>query len=81
MGMAFEYISTYGANPLIQNLISESELSSPMFGFKLVPSAPELFLGGVNPDYNEKDFTWVPLSFEVCRIFNAYKVSLTRAPH
>jgi cathepsin D len=69
MGMAFEYISNYGANPPIQNLISESVLSSPVFGFRFFPFASELFLGGINPDYNEKDFTWVPLSFKVCWIF------------
>ena len=69
MGMAFEHVSIYGANPPVQNLISEGALSSAMFGFKLSPSASELFLGGVNPEYKEKDFTWVPLSFEVCWIF------------
>ena len=68
MGMAFEAISNYGANPPFLNLISEGVLSSPIFGFNLAPSASELFLGGVNPDYKEKDFTWVPLSFEVRRI-------------
>ena len=69
MGMAFELLSVYGASPPFQTLISEGLLSSPVFGFKRASSGSELFLGGVNPDYKGKDFTWVPLSFEVCRIF------------
>ena len=69
MGMAFELLSIYGASPPVQTLISEGVLSSPMFGFKDASSGSELFLGGVNPEYKEKDFTWVPLSFEVCVIF------------
>jgi hypothetical protein len=38
-----------------------------MFGFKFDPSGPELFLGGVNPAYNEGDFTWIPVTKEVCQ--------------
>lgn len=69
MGMGFELISVYGANAPVQNLVSEGVLSSPMFGFKHASSGSELFLGGINPDYKKKDFTWVPLSYEVCRTF------------
>ena len=73
MGMAFELISVYGVNPPVQNLVTEGVLSTPMFGFKHASSDSELFLGGVNPDYKEEDFTWVPLSYEVCPIFKYFK--------
>ena len=69
MGMGFESISVYGANPTFQTLVAEGQVDSPMFGFKFATSGSELFLGGVNPDYNENSFTWVPLSNEVCSIF------------
>ena len=69
MGMGFESISLFGAQPPLQTLISESALTSPMFGFKFAPSGSELFLGGVNPAYNKRSFTWVPLSAVVSQIF------------
>ncbi|KAH9984825.1 acid protease [Russula vinacea] len=64
IGMGFESISAYGANPLFQTLIAEGKVASPVFGFKLATSGSELVLGGVNPEYNEDDFAWVPLSNE-----------------
>jgi cathepsin D len=69
MGMGFKSISVYGANPTFQTLVAEGQVDSPMFGFKFATSGSELFLGGVNPDYNENSFTWVTLSNEVCPIF------------
>jgi hypothetical protein len=72
MGMGFESISVYGALPPFQTLIAEGEVASQMFGFKFATSGSELFLGGVNPDYKEDDFTWVPLSNEVCLDLQMY---------
>jgi cathepsin D len=69
MGMGFQSISEYGAPPPIQNLISRYALTKPMFGFKLASSGSELFLGGVNPAYNNAKFTWVPVTKAVCHVF------------
>jgi cathepsin D len=69
MGMAFESISIYQASPVFQTLISEGILASPVFGFKLASSGSELSLGGVDPNYDDDDFTWVALSNAVCLIF------------
>ena len=69
MGMGFQSISIYNAPPPVQNLVSEGKLSSPMFGFKFASSGSELFLGGVNPAYNNAKFTWVPITDEVRQIF------------
>ena len=69
MGMGFQSISVYDAPPPVQDLISEGLLTSAMFGFKFASSGSELFLGGVNPAYNIDEFTWVPLTNEVCHIF------------
>ncbi|KAH9988225.1 Asp-domain-containing protein [Russula vinacea] len=62
MGMAFESISIYQASPVFQTLISEGILASPVFSFKLASSGSELSLGGVDPNYDDDDFTWVALS-------------------
>jgi cathepsin D len=74
MGMGFQSISDYNAPPPVQNLISEHVLTSPMFGFKLAFSGSELFLGGVNPAYDIAKFTWVPVTKEVCHIFECVKL-------
>ena len=64
--MGFQSISVYDAPPPVQNLISERALNKPMFGFKLAPSASELYLGGVNSKLYKGKFTWVPVTKEVC---------------
>ena len=69
MGMGFQSISVYNAPPPVQNLISERVLTSSMFGFKLASSGSELFLGGINPAYKIDKFTWVPVTKQVCHIF------------
>ena len=66
MGLAFPSISGFNASPVFQTLISEGVLDSPVFGFKLAASGSELFLGGTNSQLYTGDFTWVPLSNEVC---------------
>ena len=75
MGMAFEYISIFDANPPFQTLMSEGVLNSPIFCFNLASSGSELFLGDLYPGYTEDKFTWLPiydvqLTGEVCQIFN-----------
>ena len=67
MGMGFQSISVYNTPPPFQCLISEGAVTSPVFSFKFVPSNSELYLGGTNKDLYTGDFTWVPLSNEVCR--------------
>jgi len=62
MGMAFESLSVYNANPTFLTLISEGAVTSPVFGFKFAGSGSELFIGGVNPALYSGEFTWVPLS-------------------
>ena len=66
MGLAFQSISDYNAPPVFQNLITSGELDSSIFAFKLAASASELYLGGTNTDLFTGDFTWVPLTNEVC---------------
>jgi hypothetical protein len=70
MGMAFQSISVYDAPPPIQNLYDKGVLAKAMFGFKLASAGSELFIGGVNPDYNiDNDFTWVPVTKAVRHVF------------
>ena len=71
MGMAFQSISDYNAPPVFQTLISEGVLTSPVFGFKFATAGSELFLGGTNSALHTGDFTWVPLTNEVCNDMKA----------
>jgi cathepsin D len=65
MGMAFESLSDYNANPVFQTLVADGAVDSAVFGFKFDTSGSELFLGGVNSAYEEDDFTWIPVTKEV----------------
>lgn len=48
MGMGFEQISTYPANPVFQTLVNQKQVTEPMFAFKITSGDSELYLGGVN---------------------------------
>lgn len=71
MGLAFESISAYNATPVFQTLISQDVLTSPVFGLKLATSGSELFLGGTNDTLFTGNFTWVPLTNQVCNDMKA----------
>jgi cathepsin D len=62
MGMAFESLSQYKANPVFQTLVAEGAVDSPTFGFKLASSGSELFVGGTNSELYKGDFTWVSVT-------------------
>jgi cathepsin D len=66
MGMGFQAISRCNAPPLFQTLISAGVVTSQVFGFKFATSGSELFLGGTNSALYTGDFTWIPLTVEVC---------------
>ena len=68
MGLGFESISKFNANPPFQTLQAQGVLTSPIFGFNFGPSGNELTLGGVDPRFNpDTDFTWIPITQEVCQ--------------
>lgn len=48
MGMGYQSISTLGASPLFQTLVSQGKVASGKFSFHLADSGSELYLGGMN---------------------------------
>ncbi|KAG6373237.1 Asp-domain-containing protein [Boletus reticuloceps] len=58
MGMAFQSISSYGASPVFQTLVSDGSVSDPVFSFKLSSSGAELYIGGSNSALYAGDFTY-----------------------
>jgi hypothetical protein len=65
LGMAFEDISEFQANPLIQTLVAEGAISDPIFAFKLASSGSELRIGGVNSALYTGSFTYAPVTEQV----------------
>ena len=77
MGLAFESISQFSATPTLQTLNSEGALTSAIFGLKLNTSGSELTVGGVDTSFNlNTDFTWIPLTTEVCQTSKVCKSCL-----
>ncbi|KAG6375808.1 aspartic peptidase domain-containing protein [Boletus reticuloceps] len=62
MGMAFPNISVFYANPIVQTLIAERQLSDPVFAFKLASSGSELSIGGVNQLLYKGNVTYAPVT-------------------
>lgn len=65
MGMAFASISMFRANPVVQTLIAEGQVSDPVFAFKLASSGSELRIGGVNTALYTGSFTYTPVTLQV----------------
>ena len=66
MGMGFQSISDFNAPPVFQTLISEGVVDSQVFSIKFAASGSEIFIGGTNSALYTGDFTWLPLTVEVC---------------
>ncbi|KAI6111176.1 aspartic peptidase domain-containing protein [Pisolithus sp. B1] len=62
MGMAFESLSIYGANPVIQTLVNNNVISDPVFAFKLASSGSELRIGGINSALYSGSLTYTPVT-------------------
>ena len=62
MGMGFEQISDFGANPVFQTLVENNQTSQPIFSFNLASNGSELFIGGVDPDKFTGEISHVPVT-------------------
>jgi len=65
MGMGFATISVFQANPVIQTLVAEGQLSDPVFAFKLASSGSELRIGGVDTSLYTGSFTYTRVTLQV----------------
>lgn len=68
VGMAFPAISDYHTNPVFQTLMEQNQTDEGVFAFKLGHQDSELYLGGVNKALFKGDFSWMPVSEEVCSV-------------
>lgn len=62
MGMGFQEISDYDAPPVFQTLVSQGKVSSSAFGFTLLESGSELYLGGTDTSKFDGDLTFTPVT-------------------
>lgn len=62
MGMAFEQISEYKAPPVFQSLVNDKQVGSAEFGFTLLESGSELYLGGVDKSKVSGDLTYTAVT-------------------
>lgn len=61
MGMAFQSISNSNSPPVFQTMIADGQTTSPVFGFTLLDSGGELFLGGADTTAFTGSLTFTPL--------------------
>lgn len=67
VGMAFEQISAFAANPFFQTAISQGEVTESVFGFTLSEGGGGgLFLGGTDTSAYSGPLTSVPVTTVVC---------------
>lgn len=67
--MGFQSISDYNAPPVFQTLISQNQVDDPSFGFKFSESGAELYLGGADSSLYSGDFTYAPVTQQVCSVW------------
>jgi hypothetical protein len=56
LGLAYPSLSPIHATPLFQSLVEQKQITNAVFGVSLAPNCSELYLGGINPKYSDKDF-------------------------
>ncbi|KAH9019324.1 acid protease [Lactarius deliciosus] len=62
LGMGYESLSSYGASPVFQSLVSQGQVSTPVFSFYFAESGSELYVGGTNQDHFTGSFTYMPVT-------------------
>ena len=65
LGMAYKSISNYRANPVFQTLVSQGQVSTPVFSLYLAESGSELYIGGTNQNHYKGSFTYMPVTTPV----------------
>ena len=63
--MGYESISVYGASPVFQTLVSQGQVSTPVFGFYFAESGSELYIGGTDQNHYTGSFTYMPVTIQV----------------
>lgn len=64
LGLAFPSVSRLNAPPLVQSLVDQHQISSPVFAFKFAEDGAELTLGGANSALYTGGVTYVPVETE-----------------
>ncbi|KAI9437839.1 acid protease [Lactarius psammicola] len=59
LGMGYQSISSYGASPVFQSLVSQGQVSIPEFSFYFAESGSELYIGGTNQNLFTGCFTYM----------------------
>ncbi|KAH8986124.1 acid protease [Lactarius akahatsu] len=62
LGMAYQSLSKYGASPVFQSLVSQGQVSAPVFSFYLAESGSELYIGGTNQNHFTGSFAYMPVT-------------------
>ncbi|THH12233.1 hypothetical protein EW145_g106 [Phellinidium pouzarii] len=62
LGMAFQQISNYDSPPVFQTLALQKQTSASTFGFTLLPSGSELYLGGIDTSKISGSLTYMPVT-------------------
>ena len=62
MGMGFPQISVFEANPVFQTLFAQGQATENVFGFTLLPTGSELFLGGTDTSKFTGDLAFTPVT-------------------
>jgi len=65
LGLGFQGISAYNAQPVLQTLVANAQTTEPVFGFKLASCGSELYIGGTNSALYSGDFTYTPVMVKV----------------
>ncbi|KAF8268682.1 acid protease [Lactarius quietus] len=62
LGMGFESISLFETSPVFQTLVSQGQVSNPIFSFYLAESGSELYIGGANQSLYKGAFAFMPVT-------------------
>jgi hypothetical protein len=62
LGMGHESLLSFGDSTVFQTLVTQGQVSDPVFSFYLAGSGSELYIGGTNQNHYKGSFTYVPVS-------------------
>ena len=75
--MGYESLSSYGASPVFQSLVSQGRISNPVLSFYFAKSDSELYIGGTNHNHYTGSFTYMPVTTQAGIHDDAFGSGLT----
>ena len=79
--MGYQALSQMNATPFFQTMLSQGVVTTPSFSVNLATQDSALYLGGIDPRFNDKQIVYTPVTRQAFAQFKLRSPSPTAISH